>query len=315
MNIANSDLAGAITAYGRFNLKQTSINTVQRINAMNPKFNIEVVQQDTDAGYFCLDTIVQSFNASGDKTEAEIVEFLDQFCKKVLSPIIQDEASKIATAMNAYKDEILWERECISKTHLGVGKKRYCCLLMDDEGTRLVKPKKKIVGLELKRSDTPSDVKKSLDNVIDLIFSGDNQVLINFIEEYRKKYSSLDIETVAIPSGVSDITKFLDDSSLSLPQHVRASIVHNDLLKKLNLTNFQPIVNGDKIKYVFLKNNPITLADTIAFNDVRFLKETGLIAYIDFNKLYERSFFSPVESLTKAISWNTSSQQVLAGLF
>ena len=315
MNISNSDLAGAITSYGRLNLKITSANVIKRINALNPNFSVHVVQQDTDAGYFCFDSVVKNYNKNNDKSDAEIVEFLDQFCKKVVSPIIQSEATNIAASMNAYKDEILWEREAIAKVFVSTGRKRYCCQLLDDEGTRLTKPKKKIVGLELKRSDTPYDVKQALDKVIDLIFTGDNTKLIEFIEEYKVRYKTTPLEKTSIPSGVSDITKFMDDANLSLPQHVRASIVYNNLIEKLGLTNFAPIVNGDKIKYVFLINNPITMADTIAFNDIRFLQETGLDKYINYDKMFERSFMSPVETLTKAINWNTNAIQLLSALF
>lgn len=316
MNIANSDLAGGITAYGRYNLKVTSKNVIDRINAMNPKFSVFNVQKDTDASYICLDSVVKVYQESKpDITTNEIVEFLDQFCKKVVSPFIQSEATKIATQMNAMQDEILWEREAISRNFISSGRKRYACLLLDDEGTRLVTPKKKIVGLEIKRSSTPASDKKALDKVIDLIFEGNNENLVDFIEMYKKNYSKIPVEKTAIPSGVSDITKFLENPSLSMPQHVRASVVHNNIIEKLNLTNYAPIVNGDKIKLVFLKKNPITTAEAVAFNDIRFLSETGLDKFINFEKMYERSFLSPTTTLTDVIGWNTSAQQLLSGLF
>lgn len=316
MNIANSDLAGGITAYGRYNIKMSSSNIARMINAMNPGFKVEAMQIDTDSEYLCLDSVVDVYKKSNpEATDADITEFLDQFCKKVIIPKIQEIATLVCKQMNAMQDEILFEREIIAKRVISTGKKRYACSILDDEGTRLVKPKKKIVGLEIKRSSTPAADKKSLDKVIDLIFEGSNDNLVDFIEMYKKNYSKIPLEKVAIPSGVSDITKFVDNPSLSMPYHVRASLVHNILIEKLNLTNFAPIVNGDKIKMVFLKGNPITTADTIAFNDSRFLVETGLIKFINYDKMYERSFLSPCTTLTEAIGWKVSSNDILSSLF
>lgn len=315
MNIANSDLAGGITSYGRYNLKKTSSNLVQRLNKLNPNFKITLSQQDTDSAYLSFDTVVQEYlKSKPEATEADIVEFLDQFCKKVVSPKIQEIATEIATECNAREDEILWEREAISSSFISTGKKRYACLLLDDEGTRLVKPKKKIVGLEIKRSSTPEDVKDKLGKVIDLIFAGDNNALVNFIEEYKLDYSKIDINKIAIPTGVSELDKFIEDPSLTMPWHVRASIVYNNFVSNNNL-DYPLIVNGDKIKVVYLKKNPITNSETMAFIDSRFLEDVGIMSYIDYNLMFQKSFMSPTETLTNIVNWKTSMNDALMDLF
>ena len=478
MNIANSDLAGGITSYGRYNLKKTSQNIVKKINEMNPKFNVSICQGDTDSVvgdtivsttkfgeqkiedlfdlysgvieyrnennlikhimdddfsksmskdfvvqnkkinyimkhkvnktmykikasgkeviitedhsvmvkrngelisvkaseikkpdklitytpnqnyfeylkypnfeienlgkkeewvydievednhnffandilvhnsfYISLETVVNEFiNSKPNASTADIVEFLDQFCKKVISPKIQEIASSIAKECNAREDEILWEREAISSVFLSTGRKRYACLLLDDEGTRLSTPKKKVVGLEIKRSSTPADVRKSLETVLDLIFAGDNTALVNFIEDYKKNYGKINIDEIAIPTGVSELDKFIEDSSLTLPWHVRASIVYNNYITSSGL-DYPLIVAGDKIKVVYLRKNPITNSDTMAYLDPRFLHESGLIKYIDFNLMFQKSFMSPVEKLTQIVGWKTSLNDTLMELF
>jgi DNA polymerase elongation subunit (family B) len=315
MNIANSDLAGGITSYGRYNLKKTTLDVVKKLNDLNPNFKIHFIQQDTDSKYLCFDSVVQEYTKTRpNATDADIVEFLDQFCKKTVAPIIKGIATEIATECNAREDEIYWDREVIASRFISSGKKKYACLVLDDEGTRLSEPKKKIVGLEIKRSSTPSDVKIALGNIIDLIFEGDNQKLVNFIEEYKVRYSTLDINTVAIPIGVSEIDKFIEDDTLTMPWHVRASTVYNNFIDASGL-DYTKIVNGDKIKIVYLRKNPITTSETMAFLDSRFLTDSGLIEYIDFNIMFQKSFMSPVESLTKIVRWKTSLNDTLMELF
>lgn len=314
-NIANSDLAGGITAYGRYNLKKTGINIISKLNKINPNFKIEIAQMDTDSFYLCFDTVVQEYvRTNPTATDADITEFLDQFCKKVVSSKIQEISSEIAIECNAREDEILWDREIISKSFISSGKKRYACSILDDEGTRLTKPKKKIVGLEIKRSSTPSDVKEKLGSIIDLIFAGDNEALVLFIEKYKEDYPKIDINKVAIPTGVSELDKFIEDSSLTMPWHVRASIVYNNYIRQSGL-DYPLIVNGDKIKIVYLKKNPVTNSETMAFLDSRFLEETGIIQYVDYNLMFEKSFMSPVETLTNIVSWKTSLNSALMDLF
>lgn len=316
MNIANSDLAGGITSYGRYNLKKTSSNIVQQINSINNNFDVNITQEDTDSFYISLDTVVSEYiKSKPNATEADIVEFLDQFCKKVMAPRIKNIATEIAKECNAREDEIYWDREVITSSFLSTGKKRYACQVLDDEGTRLLKPKKKIVGLEIKRSSTPSSVKEALITIIDLIFSNDNEKLIDFIEEFKQSYNSRDINVVAIPTGVSELDKFIEDPTLTLPWHVRASLVYNNFLDSNKNLDYAKIVNGDKIKVVYLKKNPITQSETMAFLDSRFLTETGLIKYVDFNLMFQKSFMSPVETLTKIINWKTSANDALMDLF
>ena len=41
------------------------------------------------------------------------------------------------------------------------------------------------------------------------------------------------------------------------PDNVKSSINHNDLLRFFKIKRYQYISDGDKIKWVYLKNNPI----------------------------------------------------------
>ena len=315
-NIANSDIAGAITCYGRLNLKATGSYLIEKLKELNDNFNISIIQRDTDSIYICLESVVEQYlKVKPDLDKDKIVELLDIFTKTKIQPILDESSRMIAERFNARENCLNLDREIIADSFLSSRKKRYACRIFDDEGTRLTTPKKKIVGLDIKRSDTPSDVRIRLSNVLDFIFDDDNEGLIDFIEEYKETHKTLNLEEISIPSGVSDITKFERDSSLSIPMHVRASMVFNLVIERNSLREYQRINNGDKIKFIFLKKNPITNSEVIAFNDPNFLYDIGLDKYIDYERLFDRTFISPVKGLTEIIGWKIERSDMILSLF
>lgn len=214
---------------------------------------------------------------------------------------------------NFFANDIL-VHNCISDVFISTGKKRYAARIWWDEGNYLAKPKKKIVGLDIKRSSTPNDARIKLSSVLDYIFEDNNNSLVSMISSYEKELKELPIDKIAIPSGISNITKY-ENVTKAVPMHVRASLIFNNYIEKHNMTNYQRINNGDKIKYIFLKKNPITTSDVIGFNDVEFLIETGLDKFIDYPRLFERTFLTPVKGLTDAIGWETKKSVTIKKLF
>lgn len=315
MNISNSDISNAITSYGRLNIKLTTQRIVDEINLLNPEFKTYTVQQDTDSCYLSLEGIVDYLvKQKPDATREEKVKFLENFMSKVVTPIIAKSSTEISNMFNAYEDGMKMDAEIIADVFVSTGKKRYAARIWWDEGTTLSKPKKKVVGLDIKRSDTPTDARIKLGSILDYIFEDNNKELINMIKTYEIEMKQLPIDLVAIPTGVSDITKY-EGVTKSVPMHVRASLVFNKYINDNNMKQYMKINNGDKIKYIFLKKNNITPSEVIAFNDSDFIYETGLDKYIDYNRLFERTFLKPVTSLTDAIGWETKKSGTIKKLF
>lgn len=314
MNIANSDLSNAITAYGRLNIKRTSELVVEKLNKMGENWAY-LCQEDTDSFYMSLDGLVEHFRTQKtNATRNDIILFLESFMEKVITPMINESSKEIAEWFNAYENSLAMDAEIIADTLLSSGKKKYAARIWWDEGTHLSKPKKKVVGLDIKRSSTPADARVKLSGILDYIFDEDQPGLIDMYNNYKDEMKKLPIDQIAIPTGVKNIDKYVDLPK-GIPMHVRASIVHNNMLIDKDLKQFQKINNGDKIKYVFLKKNPLTRSDVIAFNDPEFIYSTGLIKYIHYERLFERTFESPVKGLTDVIGWNISKSGMIASLF
>ena len=73
----------------------------------------------------------------------------------------------------------------------------------------------------------------------------------------------------------------------------------NKLDKKYEL-----IKEGDKIKYLYLKEpNPIK-ENSVAFTS-KLPKELDLHRYVDYNTMFEKSFLEPMKTILDCLGWST----------
>ncbi len=126
------------------------------------------------------------------------------------------------------------------------------------------------------------------------------QELGSFMIREMKK---MPISDVALPTGVSKLTKFMDkrhsnkkiygdgtiftDTHKGTPVHVKAAIKYNDLLKHFGADNTEPIRNKEKIRWAYMKKNPLGI-DALAFKGYDDPKQiTDFIQkYMDYDRLF-----------------------------
>ena len=80
---------------------------------------------------------------------------------------------------------------------------------------------------------------------------------------------------------------------------------YNDLLKHFGLENTEPIRNKEKIKWMYLKNNPYGI-DALAFKGyddppkiMEFIKQN-----VDYDKLFTRALEKKIRMFYEALSWD-----------
>ena len=88
------------------------------------------------------------------------------------------------------------------------------------------------------------------------------------------------------------------------PANVKAAIVYNDLLRFWNLTDHSPIVQGDKIKWIYLIDNPYKI-EAVAFLDFDLPDKirTFLEEYADRKKSFETILQSKLENFYNDLGW------------
>jgi hypothetical protein len=101
------------------------------------------------------------------------------------------------------------------------------------------------------------------------------------------------------------LSKQLNEFKKGTPAHVKACISYNKLLHHFKIANkYEKISDGEKIKYVYLKPNPLNL-ETIAVKGYNDPKEIVELAekYIDFEALFVNELKTKLEDFYSAMKW------------
>jgi DNA polymerase len=263
---------------------------------------------DTDSVIVSLQEVVDLFGYTA-KSDREINDFLMEFIKDVLNPVIAVANKEMAEYTNAYENRMDWEYEILFSRALFVAKKKYVMKLMNKDGMDCVDhPKWKIMGMEsVKKAAYPKWATPLLEQAYKTIINEDENTLQSFVKECENKFLSLDENDIAIPTGVNGLEKYQvsndDIYGKGTPKHVKAALIHNHLLIKKNIKHVTEIKSGDKIKYLELrKGNPIG-QPVIGFGSY-LPKEFELSKWIDRQELFNKGFLTPLEKALNPIGWS-----------
>jgi hypothetical protein len=277
-----------------------------------------VIASDTDSVYLNMGPLVENVFKGREKTTESVVTFLDKVCKMELEKYIEGCYQELAEYVNAYDQKMQMKRENIAERGIWTAKKRYILNVWDSEGVRYEEPKLKIMGIEAIKSSTPAPCRKMLKSCFNILMSGTEDELIDYINNCREEFKKLPPEQIAFPKSASDVRKYQSSSSIygfKTPFHIRGALLFNHYIKEKNLTNkYSLINNGEKIKYVYLKTPNIIRENVIAFIQ-DFPRELGLDKYIDYELQFEKSFIDPLKSVLDAIGWKTEKVNSLESFF
>jgi hypothetical protein len=160
--------------------------------------------------------------------------------------------------------------------------------------------------------------RKAIIDALKLIMNKSEVDLQNYVAEFRATFTNLPVEDISFPRGVRGLGKWRDAANIwkkSTPIHVKGALIYNHLLKTMKLDDkYQPINNGEKIKFCYLKKPNPHRVDVITFPS-RLPPELGLDRYIDRDMQFEKTFISPLTSITEAIRWDIEKKSNLDSFF
>jgi len=172
-------------------------------------------------------------------------------------------------------------REVVGKSGLFITKKRYAIKCLDIEGYQPEGGKLKIMGMDIKRSDTPEFVQDFLEEILDSALEGmPEKDVIQMIKDFKAGFKELEPWKKGMPKRVNNLTMYTkkyrkqtnmqtntniykleklkgEKENKMIPGHVKASIVWNDL-KYVNGDQYSlSIMDGAKVVVCRLRNNPM----------------------------------------------------------
>ena len=300
--------AEAITLSGQVSIRWIENKMNEKINKILKTQEVDyVIASDTDSIYLNLGPLVERVYEGREKTNQNVVGFLNKVCENEFEPFIEGAYETLARYLNAYEQTMFMKRENIAERGIWTAKKRYILNVWDSEGVRYEEPKLQMMGIEAVKSSTPAPCRQMIKDGLKLMMNGTEDDVIKFIDDARKKFKSLPPEDISFPRTVSDVKKYKAHSTIygkGTPIHARGALLFNHYIEKNNLTNkYSLIQNGEKIKFCYLKKPNIIHENVISFIQ-DFPTELGLDRYVDYDLQFEKSFLEPLKIILDAIGWN-----------
>lgn len=214
---------------------------------------------------------------------------------------------------NCDKHRFYIKGESVMETGFWVAKKRYAMKKVYDLETNKDMDKLAVKGLDVVRSSFPPAFAKFMSDILlTILKKAEKEEVDKKILDFFNEIKKMNYLLIARNTSVKKVSQYDDPNEKLLtnfptgtPAHSKAAVAYNRLLRKMNLdTKYMPIQNGDKIKWVYLKDNPYKL-EAIAvktYDDppeiVKLVEE-----YIDHDKLFEAELSNKLEDFYSAMSW------------
>jgi DNA polymerase elongation subunit (family B) len=310
-------MAEGITTSGQLSIRWMANKLNAFMNkTMTTKNKDYVIAIDTDSIYLTLETLVEK-TCEGKTTEQKI-KYMDKISEEVFQPFIDKGYQELADYMNAYSQKMQMKREVLADKAIWTAKKRYIMNVHNSEGVQFAEPKIKVMGLEMVKSSTPQVIRNKLKDSIKVILDGDQSKLHKYINEFREEFNKLSVEEISFPRTVNGTREYKASSTIyrkSTPIHVRGALLFNHYIKEMGLEKqYQPIRDGDKIKFVYLRTPNRIQEDIISFAQ-ELPKELDLHRFIDYDKQFQKVFLDALQIVIEPLRWNVEEQSTLEDFF
>lgn len=304
-------IALAITSSGQLSIQWIESKLNNYMNTVLKTGDKDyVIASDTDSIYLNLAPLVEQTIGVSDPNadDKTVIKFMDKICEAKIQPVINKAYTELAKLTNAYDQKMIMKREALCNKGIWTAKKRYILNVFNQEGVEYAKPEIKVMGLEVKKSSTPSFFREKMERCIEILINESQEVLIDYIEQVKKDMTKVNVADIAFPRGVNGISRYTDKKTglyiSATPIHVRGSILYNHHVKKAKLEKkYEYIKDGEKIKWIYLKTpNPMLSNNVISFPFI-LPEEFELMQYIDYDMQFEKAFVEPFKIITDKIGW------------
>lgn len=281
----------------------------------NPEDKNFCTYADTDSNYFYAEPLLKHLYPDfGEMGEKEKDTLLEKMALRYQDLITEYYDTLAKEAFNIQEHRLEMKTECTIRSGFFSGKRRYAQYITKKEGIEVEDIDVK--GLDFMKSNFPPLFKKFFNEILNkILFGATRNEIDQNILEFKESLKDLPIEMLGKPTGVKDINSYVSrppgagnifsEFKNKTPVNVKAAVRYNDFLKFKDLDKkHSQIVQGDKIKWVYLKDNPYKI-ETMGFLDFDFPKEirTFIEDYIDRDMAFDSIMKNKLEKFYEDLDW------------
>jgi DNA polymerase elongation subunit (family B) len=292
-----------------------------------------VIYGDTDSIYYSMYPVYKQEIDDGsiEWDKEKVLSLYDEVANQVNSSF----PDFMKTFFNVPRKEgeiILAGRENCSITGLFIKKKRYALLMYDDDGVRRdvdgSPGKVKVMGIDIKRSDTPAYMQNFLSEVLlTVLTDGTREEVIEMVKEFKKEFRAKPGWEKGSQTRVNNLTSYKNrvnaakkamardlnnggdktkKDKVHLPGHVAAALNWN-MLRELNQDRYAvEIVDGMKCIICKLKPNTFKLKSVAYPVDATKIPEWFQKLPFDHELMEQTIVDKKLDNLIGVLNWDMS---------
>jgi len=276
------------------------------------------VYVDTDSNYYNAEPMLRYLYPNfDDMLEEERDEALEKIAKRYEDLITKSYDTLAREAFNIPEHRFDMKTECMIRAGYFRATRRYAQWITKKEGVPT--DDLDIKGLEFMKANFPPIFSGFFKDVLQRVIKGTPQKEIDkLLSEFRAKVlaDDMDITILGNPTRVNTLDKYVASPpkpgemfsiiGQGAPASVKAAIKYNDLLAFWKLDkDHSRIVQGDKVKWIYFKDNPYRI-EALAFLDFDMPEKIRILLgqYADKNKSFETILESKLQGFYNDLGWD-----------
>ena len=305
------DNAEAVTLTGQTVIKTTEMIANQYYSKTIGETKDYNIYVDTDSVFYEAAPLVKARNPNIDVTsDEEMIPAILEVAQEVEKHINKVYDSMALKMFNINKHRFDIKQETIAKGGFWVSKKRYAQWIINDNTVDC--DKLDVKGLDVKRSSFPTYFKEVMSTVLMDILKDENKEKIDeYILRKKDEMKTTNFIDIAKNSAVKHMSKYtfknqaLGEFMKGTPAHVKAALTYNQLLKYFKAAyKYEPMKDGDKIKWVYLKPNPLGLESVglTGYNDPKEILDL-VEEHINYELIWQKELENKLDDFYEAMAW------------
>jgi len=273
---------------------------------------------DTDSNYFNAEPLLLKLYPNFEELQAEEKDdILEKVAMKYQDVINEDYDRLAKECFNVTEHRLEMKTECVIRSAYFRATRRYAQWITKQEG--IAKESLDIKGLEFMKANFPPILGSFFNDILQQVLKGEEKAsILDQIKVFKKQIldGTIPLTKLGNPSAVKKLEKYSGKNARAgemfteilkgAPAPVRATIRYNDLLRLWQLDKkYNLITQADKVKWIYLKDNPYKI-EALAFFDYEMPEKVNdfLNAYADRQKVFNSILLNKLEGFFSDLQWS-----------